>query len=306
MNESIIYFLEGRTINEKTIRIGHSFGVDKRLKSHMKYGLRPLAFVPSEQRHEGVLHAYFKPHLTGQDKSTYKYAAVFPYVRCLLEGGFAAPVLEESWQWSQADPRLWYPDKIEKPMPEYIQESLFFVEGAKSDIADTYETPDEVAEVCRHALGGNIDTDPCSTATANRRIRAGVFYNEKQNGLIRPWFGRVLLNPPYKGNTKIPAAAIFIEKLVKEAHLGNVTEAITILNLQSMPTLWFPMVWKNASAHAVWKKRIDFIRPRTESGAKPFSSSKNGTIFSYFGLSVSRFKKEFAHHAMVFDGDGGR
>lgn len=296
MNEAFVYFCGDQNV----IRIGYSNDIVKRLNNHSKYGLRLLAILPATEAEENKLHDHFRPHLiTDRDKSTYPLGVVAPYVERLLHWQYAAPSLDEAWQWSQPDFQLWRPEKIEQPLWEGNQGSLFVTEGMKADVRDTYETPPEIIDLSRRALGGSIDTDPCSNAVANRNVRATCFYTEKQNGLTKPWFGRVFLNPPY-GGSKEPGAALFTAKLVNEINCGNVTEAITVLNLQSMPTLWFPVVWNNATAHGVWKRRIDFIRPRTATGSKPFSSSKNGTIFSYFGPHPDRFLKEFIHGAMVW------
>jgi hypothetical protein len=56
-------------------------------------------------------------------------------------------------------------------------------------------TPAPYVEAARKVLGG-IDLDPASHREANRIVRARRFYSEKQNGLRRPWSGRVFLNPP--------------------------------------------------------------------------------------------------------------
>jgi hypothetical protein len=52
-----------------------------------------------------------------------------------------------------------------------------------------------LVEAAREVLGG-IDLDPASHAEANRIIRARRYYDERANGLRRPWSGRVFLNPP--------------------------------------------------------------------------------------------------------------
>lgn len=57
-------------------------------------------------------------------------------------------------------------------------------------------TPPEVVEAARTLMGG-IDLDPASTKWANDLyIRAGHYFNYTKNGYIKPWFDRVLLNPP--------------------------------------------------------------------------------------------------------------
>ena len=59
-----------------------------------------------------------------------------------------------------------------------------------------FYTPPHIIEVARACMGG-IDLDPASCAMANETVRATAFYGVKDDGLKRPWFGRVWLNPPY-------------------------------------------------------------------------------------------------------------
>ena len=61
---------------------------------------------------------------------------------------------------------------------------------------DEWWTPAEVIEPVRAALGG-IDLDPCTTAEAQRVIRAAHYYARPDDGLTLPWRGKVWLNPPY-------------------------------------------------------------------------------------------------------------
>lgn len=56
-------------------------------------------------------------------------------------------------------------------------------------------TPRPYIEAAREVLGA-IDLDPASHAEANKIVRARRFYDERANGLRRPWSGRVFLNPP--------------------------------------------------------------------------------------------------------------
>jgi len=58
---------------------------------------------------------------------------------------------------------------------------------------DSHFTPSYIVEPARNLLGG-IDLDPASCAEANERIQAREYYDRE--GLDRPWYGRVFLNPP--------------------------------------------------------------------------------------------------------------
>jgi len=56
-------------------------------------------------------------------------------------------------------------------------------------------TPPDIVEAAREVLQV-IELDPASTALANERICARMFYTERENGLAQRWRGRVFLNPP--------------------------------------------------------------------------------------------------------------
>lgn len=52
-----------------------------------------------------------------------------------------------------------------------------------------------------NAMGLGFDLDPCSPAVKVPWIPAGKIYTETDDGLTKPWEGRVWLNPPYGGGT---------------------------------------------------------------------------------------------------------
>lgn len=54
-------------------------------------------------------------------------------------------------------------------------------------------TPPWLVEWARQILGG-IDLDPCSCAAAQTVVQADTYYD--RDGLSRPWYGRMLINPP--------------------------------------------------------------------------------------------------------------
>ncbi len=298
--QPFIYFM--LTENDDAIRIGHT-GAEKtdRVMTHKKYGMKLLAVVPGTAENEDKLHDYFEPHLvSGRDQSTYAFDAVYPYVQRLLDLKFASQNQADAQNMSEHPFWFWSPEEVNKPLFDGDQQLLLVTEAARADIADIWQTPEKEVELCRQALGGQIDLDPASCYEANLRVRAKSFYDEKMNGLVRPWHGAVFLNPPYGGKEKTPTASKFIDKLVTEISCGNVTKAITILNLQSVPTKWFPRLGEVTMCHAIYRSRINFIGPKAKSGkGTAFSSAKNGTIFSFFGEDWTLFADTFKPHAMI-------
>lgn len=92
-------------------------------------------------------------------------------------------------------------------------------------------TPRPFVEAAREVLGG-IDLDPASHAEANRIVRARRFYDERANGLRRPWSGRVFLNPP--GGL----VAEFWHRLIDAWEAGSIVGAIWIgYSLEQLQTL---------------------------------------------------------------------
>lgn len=57
-------------------------------------------------------------------------------------------------------------------------------------------TPGYILDAAREALGGDFDLDPASCEIANRVVRARHIFTVADNGLTKPWGGRVWCNPP--------------------------------------------------------------------------------------------------------------
>lgn len=64
-----------------------------------------------------------------------------------------------------------------------------------TSLSNEHYTPTEIVEAAREAMRG-IDLDPASCAKANRAIKARRFFAQKDNGYLKDWSGKVLLNPP--------------------------------------------------------------------------------------------------------------
>lgn len=300
--KSFVYF--ERSYDGSVIRVGYTGDeVGQRHAVHETNGFKLLAQIPATGTNERSLHNHFAPFRIayGSSQSCYDAVAVEPYVNGLMERFYASNDLKNVAVLPRLPWAVWSPKAILKPLHHNGQYLLFRTEGKKTDERDTWQTPKEIADICREALGGTIDLDPASCAEANERIGATYFHTEKSNGLAHDWNGKVFLNPPYGGDQEAGADK-FTKKLLGELESGRVTEAITVLNLQSVPTLWFPAIAKKASCHAIWKRRIPFLGPAPKSGVgTKYGASKNGTIFSYFGRNQATFARVFRHKSYVFE-----
>ncbi len=119
-------------------------------------------------------------------------------------------------------------------------------------------TPAKYVELARKVLG-SIDLDPASHPVAQQTVQATRFFTEADNGLAKPWRGRVFCNPPYSKGLITP----FVDKLLSEIASGNVYEAILLTHNHS-DTRWFQELLGQA--------RRAFADPNSSQG---FSGSKN-------------------------------
>lgn len=100
-------------------------------------------------------------------------------------------------------------------------------------------TPPDLDDRARFALGGEIELDPFSCATANRLVRARRIFTARDNGFRRPWNAETaLVNPPSGrvGNVSAPRAAW--EKLCEEWLAERLRRAIfVVFNLGQLQSL---------------------------------------------------------------------
>lgn len=146
-------------------------------------------------------------------------------------------------------------------------------------------TPKYILDAARRTMG-SIDLDPASSEIANRTVQAAVFYTKEDDGLIRPWFGNVWLNPPYSKD--------LIRQFVSAVRnkRSEYDQAIILVN-NATETRWFQELFNAASAVCFVDSRIKFL----DMDGKPGSPLQGQAIF-YIGSYHSTFIINFSQFGM--------
>jgi len=147
-------------------------------------------------------------------------------------------------------------------------------------------TPSYIIESARRVMG-SIDLDPASSEVANTIVRATTFYTEETNGLDKNWSGRAWMNPPYSSKL----VSQFTEKMALEFSLGNISEAIVLVN-NATETEWFKVLARVASAVVFPSSRVRFL----DMSLKPTGAPLQGQAIIYLGENPDKFLKEFRQY----------
>jgi phage N-6-adenine-methyltransferase len=183
------------------------------------------------------------------------------------------------------------PVEQEEPPPPTDAEELEETPSTRALLSQSdqndWRTPRKYLDAAREVMGA-IDLDPASSAEANGTVKAAVFYTEDQDGLKLPWKGTVWLNPPYGGN-----ARLFVERLLKEYQVGNVSAACALLNSHPTETKWFQQLFDYSICFV--QGRIDFGGPSRAVS----STSTHGSAIAYLGKDIVRFADKFSKFGAV-------
>lgn len=159
---------------------------------------------------------------------------------------------------------------------------------------DEWYTPSRFVGAARAVLGG-IDVDPASNDIAQKTVQAGTHFTKQDDGLNKPWPGRVWLNPPYSRQL----IGKFIDKLLAEVHSSHTTAAIVLVNAQT-DAAWFQRALLRADAVSFPGKRIRFLRPN---GKQSEHGPLQGQAFLYFGPDPHGFAAVFGEFGAVLHGN---
>lgn len=134
-------------------------------------------------------------------------------------------------------------------------------------------TPPEILDRAKRTLRA-IELDPCSDG---KTVPASKHFTKADDGLARPWFGTVYMNPPYGSEI-----GDWVEKLCAEYGSGNVTEAIALVP---------------ARVDTEWWRRFEDFAVCFVNGRLKFSGHENSAPFPsalvYIGKNVKQFRKAF-------------
>lgn len=157
--------------------------------------------------------------------------------------------------------------------------------------------PPIIAAAC--AVMGGIDLDPASSPVANEIVRAERYYTAADDGLMRQWYGRVWLHPPFRH----PVIGKFINRLLVTR--DDWDQAIVITNNAS-ETAWGQRLLREADATCFPRRRIRFWNVDEVMGFAPAGSPLQGQMINYFaptyGVGVDHvgfFKREFGRLGVV-------
>lgn len=138
---------------------------------------------------------------------------------------------------------------------------------------EEWYTPKEYIEAAREVMG-SIDLDPASCDEAQKTVKAGTYYTKQDNGLFKPWFGNVWMNPPYSAGR----VEYFIRRLVEQYADDNVKSAIVLVN-NATDTDWFQTLMYVTSGLCLVRSRIKF----NVNATKKLGTPLQGQVIAYVG-----------------------
>lgn len=168
--------------------------------------------------------------------------------------------------------------------PVYEQRAAQKMAVHYSDASPEWYTPPQIVAAVLNFFDA-IDLDPCAEQADPKTIPARIHYTAADDGLSRPWFGRVYMNPPY--GDAIPP---WIAKL-DAAYRSREIEAGIALVPARTDTAWFVPLWSHT---------ICFVRGRLKFSGQDSAPFPSALV--YIGDEYNRFAQTVRHLGAVVRG----
>lgn len=121
----------------------------------------------------------------------------------------------------------------------------------RTTASDEWWTPKWIVDAL-----GHFDLDPCEPVAPRYKL-ADMGYTKEDDGLSRPWFGRVWCNPPYSQ----PLLDQFCRKMAE--HRDGIILVFARMGNKTIQNILLP----NADAILFLRHRIRFVSPNGEKGS---------------------------------------
>lgn len=151
-------------------------------------------------------------------------------------------------------------------------------------------TPSVYVDAARELMGA-IDVDPASCEFANRTVKAAQYFTIDDDGLTKPWMGRVWLNPPYGRGDGESNQSAWTKRLLQQYREGCTTEAVLLVNAVT-DRGWFQPLWQFPICFV--SQRIRFYNTETPAG-----QPTHGSVLVYLGDNKERFVDIFSQFGPV-------
>ncbi|MCC7446371.1 MAG: hypothetical protein IT324_03095 [Anaerolineae bacterium] len=173
---------------------------------------------------------------------------------------------------------------FEPNLPKGVKKPARAAARQPATTSQTYwQTPQHILDRAVEVLGA-VDLNPCSNSNHSPEVAAKVSYTLEENGLARPWNGRVWLHPP-SGRV----INKWIDKLCAEYETGGVTAAVALLPSRT-DTQW----WQRIATYP-----ICFIRGRLHFVGQK-SPANYASAVVYLGPLLSRFTGAFGSIGVIY------
>lgn len=141
--------------------------------------------------------------------------------------------------------------------------------------------PDLVEAI--HTAFDVVDLDPCTSLDANAQINATDIYTIVDNGLIRPWYGKMWVNPPFS------TCSLWAERIQMEWTAGRIDELLFHCTSRGLNNKSLQWIRENADATIICNGRL----PHWDGHHFGLTSPHYGNVITYFGPNVRRVYQAF-------------